>query len=272
METVSFTSYKVATSLPLNKIAAFLKTNMKFRWNEYILVSGNQLDTILKYHSNNKAVYIFKYGCICFANLTDNEIYSFLKYIGSIGSIASKINYNLMHKFHESHNIKIDDNLRCSLWKNSSTKVDYNENANHILSIILARSTQMYSFEMQLNTMLDNAEKFIVSLQKGHLSMFTKKSYTTMAKILRFEFESMSCIRIFEHPVFAEYSIKSNEIYDTLAKYYEFRDRFNIMQSKIKDLRRIVSLYSSLSHSQTENRLLIFEIFLLSLFSLAYFI
>ncbi|HOM03684.1 MAG TPA: RMD1 family protein [Acetivibrio sp.] len=269
MKTVHFTSYKVATSLPLDKIAALLKANMKFTWDEYILVAGNQLDAILKYHTEDKAVYLFKYGCISFVNFTDKEIYSFLKYLESI---TSKINYNLMPKYHESHNISIDEDGSCSLWENSDIRVDYDKNIDHILSIILARSTQMDLFETQLNTLLDEAEKFIILLQKRRLLTFTKKSCTIMAKILRFEFESMSCIRIFEHPSLDKHSIKSNEIYDILADYYEFGDRFNIMQSKIKDLRKIVSLYSSLSYSETEKRLLIFEIFLLSLFSLAHII
>ncbi|GAE89862.1 hypothetical protein JCM21531_3428 [Acetivibrio straminisolvens JCM 21531] len=179
MKTVRFISYKVAASLPLDKIAAFLKTNMKFKWNEYILVTGDQLDAILKYHSEEKAVYLFKYGCISFVNFMDKEIYSFLKYLESI---TSKMNYNLMPKYHESHNIIIDENLNCSLWENTAIKVDYDKNIDHVVSIVLARSTQMSFFETQLNTMLDNAEKFVILLQKGRLLTFTKKSYTIMLK------------------------------------------------------------------------------------------
>jgi len=63
-----------------------------------------------------------------------------------------------------------------------------------------------------------------------------------MAKILRFEFDSLSCIRIFEHPALGKHSIKLKEIYDILAEYYEFGGRFNVMQSKIKDLRKIVGI------------------------------
>jgi len=57
----------------------------------------------------------------------------------------------------------------------------------HILSIVLARSTQMLFFETQVNNLLDSAEKFVILLQKGRLLTFTKKSYAIMAKILRFE-------------------------------------------------------------------------------------
>ncbi|ABN52407.1 MAG TPA: RMD1 family protein [Hungateiclostridium thermocellum] len=269
MKTVHFISYKVAASLPLDKIAAFLKTNMKFTWDEYIVVGGEQLDTILKYHSEDKAVYLFKYGCISFVNFTDKEIYSFLKYLESI---TSRINYNLMPRYHESHNVTIDENLKCSLFENKSVEVDYDKNIDHILSIVLARSTQMLFFETQVNNLLDSAEKFVILLQKGRLLTFTKKSYAIMAKILRFEFDSLSCIRIFEHPALGKHSIKLKEIYDILAEYYEFGGRFNVMQSKIKDLRKIVGMYSSLSYSETETRLLLFEIFLLSLFSLAHII
>jgi len=121
-----------------------------------------------------------------------------------------------MPRYHESHNVTIDENLKCSLF----------------LSIVLARSTQMLFFSA------------------GQRGKITKKSYAIMAKI--------SCIRIFEHPALGKHSIKLKEIYDILAEYYEFGGRFNVMQSKIKDLRKIVGI---------ETRLLLFEIFLLSLFS-----
>jgi len=78
MKTVHFISYKVAASLPLDKIAAFLKTNMKFTWDEYIVVGGEQLDTILKYHSEDKAVYLFKYGCISLSILRIKKFTAFL--------------------------------------------------------------------------------------------------------------------------------------------------------------------------------------------------
>lgn len=269
MKTVRFASYKVASSLPLDKIAAYLKTQMTFRWNEYIILNSNQLDIILKYHTEGKSVYLFKYGCISFVNFMDNEVYDFLKHFELI---TGKINYNLFYKFHESHIIEIDDNLRCRLWKGSSTKINYTDSISHIVSIVLAKSAGMYVFETELTNLFDSAEKFIIFLQKGRLSMYVKKSAVLISKILRFEFDSINSVMILDRPLFTENSIKSKEIYDALADYYELDDRFSVMQSKINDLREMVGHYSSLSHNQSESRLLRFEIFLLALFPLFHII
>lgn len=263
MRTINFKSYKIASFLPLERIAAFLKTQIQFSWNEYIMLSGDHLNMILKYHTDGKYAYLFNYGCISFVNFDDNEVYTFIRYIESIGA---KVNSGLIYKFRESHIINVDDNLACKLWRKNDKEYKYSECINHIVSVVLAKSTELYMFETELDRLLDNAEKFILFLQKGRLRFYRKKSSIIVSKILRFEYESIHSVRILERPGFVERSLESKEIYDALSHHYQLDDRFTILQGKINDLREILRLYSSLSHKQSQSRLYLFEIFLLSLF------
>jgi len=269
MKKLNFICYKVALSLPLEKIAAFLKTQMTFSWKEYIELKDKQLDIILKTDSEDKSVYLFKYGCISFVNFSNDEIYSFLKYIELI---IGKIDYSLFYEYHESHVLEVDDDLCCSFCNESNTKIKYTDDINHTIAIILAKSVEMSTFDTKLSELLGNAEKFIVFLQKGRLKWYRKKSCLIISKILRFEFDSINSVRILDRPLFAEHSIKSKEIYDSLMEYFEISDRFKILQNKINDLREITELYTSLSQNQSEYRLIMFEILLLLLFPLSYVI
>ncbi|WP_010248446.1 RMD1 family protein [Acetivibrio cellulolyticus] len=263
MESIKIKSVKVAPVLPLDKIVELLGTPMKFRWDEYITLSGNELDLVLKYNTENKHVYIFKYGCISFANFEDDEIYTFIKYIESFGS---KINYSLLYKYYEIHYIKVLPNQKINLWQNSNVEYDYSDTLIHVTSIILAKSTELSSFESDLNMLLDDAEKFITYLQKGRLGFYRKKSSVLISKMLRFEYDSIHSIRILDRPGFVEQTSELRDIYDIISKYYELDERLSVVNGKIDSLHDLLDLYSNLSFKQTENRLILFEIFLLALF------
>lgn len=268
MKAIRFKSCKVAVSLPLDRIAAFLKTQMQFSWDEYIILNGEQLDIILKYNTAQKHVYLFKYGCISFVNFEDNEIHDFLQYL--IG-ITGKINYELLYTYFETHTLEVDDDGFCDLCNNGN-KYPFDESLIHIISVVLAKSTELNKIENDLNLLLSKSEKFIYYIKKSRSNFFIQKSTMLISKILRFEYDSIHSIRIFERPSFVEQRIEYKERYDIISKYYELDDRYRVLTGKTGDLRLIVKQYSKLSHKRTENSLLLFEIFLLALFPIFHII
>ncbi|OPZ93764.1 MAG: hypothetical protein BWY74_01001 [Firmicutes bacterium ADurb.Bin419] len=263
MENIRIKSIKVAAFLQLDKIVELLGKPMKFSWNEYIALSGQELELILKYNTKNKHVHIFKYGCISFANFEDDEIYTFIKYIESIGG---KVNYSQLYKYHDIHNVKIHPNKKIELCQNDTTQYDYSDALIHTISIILAKSVELSRYEADLNKLLDDAEKFITYLQKGRLGFYRRKSSILISRILRFEYDGIHNIRILDRPDFVEQTYELRDIYDTLSKYYELDERMNVVRGKIDSLHDILDLYTSLSFNHSENRLIAFEIFLLAMF------
>jgi uncharacterized Rmd1/YagE family protein len=263
MKNTKIKSVKVATFFSLDKFVELFNIPMQFKWDEYLILSRRDLDLILKYNNQNKHVYIFKYGCISFVNFEDEEIFTFIKYIESIGF---KINHSLVYKYYDIHNLKVMPNQKIKLMNGSDVEYDYNDKLIHTISVILSKSTELYRFEAELNKVLDEAEKFITFLQKGRLGFYRRKSSILISKILRFKYDSIHNIRVLDRPAFVEQSISLRNIYDDLSEYYELDERINVIKGKISSLHDILDLYTNLSFNQSETRLILFEIFLLVLF------
>lgn len=265
MKTLNFNCFKIASRLPLGTLASFFNTHSPLSWKNYICLKGNHIDIVLKYQTTLKEAYLFEFGCVTFVNFTSDEIRVFLQYLKSI---VGNIDSNMFTKFHESHTMKINNFGRCNLWKGNSQTILFHDYIIPITSIILAKSTALYKMEVDVGNLLDKAENFIHYLKKGKLHANTKHYTVTYAKIIRFEYDGINSIRIFDRSFDGDENVHAREVYDILAEYYELHERFDVIAGKVEDLRNIIGSYSSLSHNYNEKRLLMFEIFLLCLFPL----
>lgn len=267
MPTINFNCFKLATKLPLGKIAAFFKIHQPVSWEGYLVLEDKHLEAVFKYSANSKQVYLFEFGCATFVNFNIGEIRCFIDYLKTLVDVVDN---NLFAVFHESHSLEVNKDGNCVLWSGNTSYVKYNEYVTHIVSMVLAKSTALSQIEVEADNLLNEAEKFIGYLKKGWLRANTRKSAATIARILRFEYESITNIRIFDRFFDSKAGVASKEIYDHMAEHYELHDRFKVIKSKTNDLKRIVNNYSTLSYNDTERRLLIFEIFLLALFPISH--
>jgi len=256
MEPVYFKSYKISLKLPLDKIEAFFNLHKPLNWKEYVTLDRNHLSKILQYNTESKIVYLFKYGCVCFVNFDENEIYTFLQYIDSI---IGSVDFYLFSKFNENHLEYIDD-TKCV-----SSKACY----IHIICIILAKSVELNKLETDLEGLLDKTEKLINFLQSGKLHI-NKKFILIASKILQLEYHYANNIKILERNIYDNENIESRDSFDRLSKYYELDERRKVIQSKMDDMRNIFTAYSCFSYKQREARTYWFEISLLSLFPISY--
>jgi len=256
MKPYYYKSYKISLKLPLDKLEACFKLHAPPNWREYITLKEYHLSKIFKFNIGSKIVYLFKYGCVCFVNFNEEEICIFLKYIDSI---IGGIDYNLFSKFNETHTEAINDS-KCE---------SFNAGYIHSVCIILAKSVELNKLETDLEGLLDKTEKLINFLQSGKLSV-NKKTTLTISRILRLEYHYANNIKIFERNIFDNEDIESKASFDRLSKYYELEERRKVIQSKMDDMRNILTTYSSYSYNQKEAKTYWFEIALLSLFPLSY--
>jgi required for meiotic nuclear division protein 1 len=256
MGSAHFKCYKISLKLPLDKIVAFFDLHEFPDWKDYITLDRKHISKILQYDSESKIVYLYKFGCVCFVDFYENEIYSFLQYIESmIGSI----DFIMFSKFNASHTENMEDSKLMS------------SNAGYINTIcfILARSVELDKLERDLDDLLDKAEKHMNLMQSEKLRM-DKKVILTAAKILRLEYHYANNIQIFERNIYDNENIESRASFDKLSKDYELDERRRVIQSKMEDIRKIMKAYSFFSYKQRESRTLWLEIALLSLFPLSY--
>ena len=269
MKTVHFNCFKVASRISLSAVASVFQITPPQSWEKYLLLKGRHLDMVLKGKATSKEAYIFDFGCITFVNFNQDETRVFLEYMESI---TGGIDYGLFGRFHESHTIRIDSSGGFKLWKDSPHSIAFGSGVIPIISVVLAKSTALYRIETQTAALLDEAEKFIHYLQKGKLRANTRSYISTIARILRFEYDSINSIRIFDRSLNIDGSIRYRDMYDSLAEFYELHERFDILKSKVGDLRNIISAYSTLSYNHHQRRLFMFEVLLLALFPLSYLI
>jgi len=269
MKTVRFTGYKISSGIDLKKVAAFFRLPAPKSWEDCIILGEQQLAEAYKYKLPSKKIYIFEFGCVTFENFHMDETGEFFKYLRLI---TGEYDYRMLARYNESLAIKVFEDHRVSLWKGSTRTFPYSDSLAGIVAVVLAKSVALSKVEADVDPLLDEAGDFIAKLQSGKLNTGTRKFASTMAHILRFEFESAAGIRIFDRPSEANRGLILRGAYDELASYYELEDRYEVLEKKVSELRNIARSYSTLRYWKQENRLVLFEVFLLVLFPLSYFV
>lgn len=266
MKTIHFKSCKIGSSIPLEKPAAFFSMHRSSSWKEYIVLQGRHLEEILKKKCVSERAYLFEFGCITFVDFDESDIRVFLEFLSGM---VDPIDYSMVARFAESHSVEVEEDSRqFRLWDGSSDTYPYEESMIPLIAIILAKSTALNQIELDVDSNIDKSGKYLEYLKKGRLRFSKKASTAIISELLKFEYESINTVRIFDRSVAVTDSMNSRNLYDSLARYYELQDRFDVLQHKIGSLRSTMKTYNSLSYRQSENRLYLLEIFLLGLFPL----
>jgi uncharacterized Rmd1/YagE family protein len=265
MKTIRFKSCKIGSSIPLEKPAAFFRIQRSSSWREYIVLEGHHLEAVLKKPCGSMRAYLFDFGCITFVNFDEFDVQVFLEFFAGM---VDPIDYSMAARFAESHSIEAEANSAFSPWAGSERTFKYEESVIPLIAVILAKSTALNKIEADVNANIDESGKYIDYLRRGRLRVNKKALTVVISEFLKFEYESIHTVRIFDRSAGDNHNLNCRELYDALAEYYEINDRFDVLQSKIDSFRNTMKIYNSLSYRQGENRLYVFEIFLLGLFPL----
>lgn len=264
MDRIILNTYKVATRLPLVQISSFINLRQAAGWKEYIKFDRAEIEKILKYDSGNKAVYLYKYGCITFLNFNQDEVSIFLEYLGTL---FIDLDYKLLSKFNENHEMILMSDVYVNLWEGDEVKFHYQQHVDDIAAAVLARSTELYKIETELSEVLDEAGTFISKLNKGYLRANSKKVASTLAKSIRFRYRSIESVKLLDRPLEFK-NLESRQIFDKMSGYFELNERYAVISNQMDILDSVMREYLSFGSKQSENRLLLFEILLLASFPL----
>ncbi|MFA9422001.1 MAG: RMD1 family protein [Sedimentibacter sp.] len=268
MERVNFNTYKAAAKLPLAQIGSFFNLKLEAVWKEYIKIDSNEVEKILKYSSPNKSVYIYTYGCVTFINFNQEEIYVFLEYLGKT---YVELDYKMISKFSETHVMYLNsEDASIKLWEDADEEFHYGKYINDIVATVLAKSAELYKIETELSEVLDEAGKFIMYLNRGYLRANKKKVISTIAKCIRFKYRSIENVRLLGRSSEFNRTMESRNIFDKVSELFELDERYVVLLNRMNILDSITGEYFIFRSQQSERRLLLFEILLLSLFPLSH--
>ena len=266
MQRIDFDCYKVAAKIPLVPFAFYFGLQEQSHRKEYLEIKEDCLARIIKYNRVEQSVYIFECGCITFVNFNAEEMHIFFHFMDTI----SKLNKQLYFDCRQSFSISVEDKNAFCLVEQTAELEELNAVVIPTIGIALAKLTALVVMEEELKKIFDEAEVFVERMQKGKINIRAIKYARETAKILRFEYNSAYCIRIFERCDIANSFIESRILFDRFLENFEYRKRIKVLQQKMAALHDIFNLFIVLSQNWQEDFELYIEIFLLAIFPFFY--
>lgn len=250
----SFSCYKVSLKLNLQLVAAFFKIPHSDVDPDCLVFNPKQVGAVLKFETPTKFVWLFKFGCICFANFDSSETYHFLKHLEFA---YDTINFNLFSQYNENYNLELDDTSEpVVLWKILG-----------IYALTLAKSIELQYLQAKLDLVYDRAERLIFDLQRGFPKPTSRSLKKMTIEIVKIQLALLNKLKVLERPKdFDDLELKN--IHNSAINTFELLKRFETIQTKIITIIEIITPYQKLGFNRQEKRLLIFETVLLALFPL----
>lgn len=248
MTTYSFSAFDVCYEIVLPIIAKHFNVTKKFKWEEPLVLTGNQLKEIVT-DIEGKSVYVYSFGSIVFVNFEYHQCMDCIKYLRNAGMEKC---FKNMSNFTNTENMKlqVEEGHDMEVNFNSITVGTLKEYHIHTLALMLARSISLEKIEIDIDSLFDEVEKIMDYLDKGILKIKDEKLGKISSKILRIKFDVVSNLGLLDKPDIAWYYEGAEDLYEQLNELFEIKDRFERIKNKTEILSNVMEVFSSLMHSK----------------------
>lgn len=251
MNVWDFQSIVVGNEINLSAIASHFGVNKKFKWEDPLILSGSVLNGLLN-NTENKHVYIYNFGSIVFINLAFNEIQDVAKYLKRIDK---NLRIDNIQKFIDDYKLEVSPEHEYSLGNEVMTASVYEDYYMDIISMILAKSISLEKTEYETDKLLDNIEDMIGFLEQGKFNMSDKQLANATAKVIRFKYNTISNLMLFEKPSAAWNNEDIEKFFMEMMSLFDIEDRYAKITRKTEILRNITEVFGSLSHEKRATKL-----------------
>ena len=188
---------------------------------------------------------LYAYGVVCFINFQEEEMRALVALFHQI----EPVDYQSFGNMYEGY------------------QTSTSEAVIPVLSEVLAKSVSLNQIEKRLEGLLDHGDTLLDRMARNKL-LLNKKSQRQVGKVLAYRYRLIKYLRIFDRPIFTATESRLEQAYDEAAKEFELEDRYEAINKKLMELRRIDEAYFKLGQKRTEIRLYLFEVLLLATFPL----
>jgi uncharacterized Rmd1/YagE family protein len=241
----------ISTEIHLSQISAYFGINKKFKWEEPLVLNENHLKGILP-HPEEKYVYIFHFGSIASVNLTLHELKDVVQYLKRIDkNLKDNISFNYVEDF----KIIVEENAQFEVNYDSIVVDSLKGLYIDIVATILAKSVSLKKIEVDTDLLLDEIEKVMCFLDKGHLNLSDEQLAKMSGKILKFKYTSLSYLMVLDKPDIAWKVEAAEDFFVQLSDLFELRDRYDKIRHKTEVLLDITEVFAGLTHAKRGTRL-----------------
>lgn len=247
LESLKLKAYSVSAELDLNRIAILRGIKKKYTWEEPLVLQGSTLFDVLDTEvKDEQMVFLFSFGSVIFFNLEEESIKKVLTFLYNYMPGIEIENYS---KFSDDYEIRIDSNKKMAITDEYVVIETYESYISEIISTVIAKSVALERVEENMTTILDSIESVIDKLEKGKKLISNREHGKVIAKIVRFEYSTISYIMILDRPDTTWAKSDAGELYDSMSEFFELSDRYEILRKKIETINSIVDNFSSMSNS-----------------------
>jgi uncharacterized Rmd1/YagE family protein len=236
----------VSNEFNLDKIAIHFGINMKFKWEDTLILVDNQLKGLIR-DPAGKQVRIFPFGSIVFVNFSPPEITDIVNYLRRIDK---NVYTEAPFEYTDDYRIEVDADCAPAINNDCMMVSEAYDYQLEIVTGILAKSVALEKIEASINKLLDDVEKIVGYLHKGYLSISDERLGRLSAQILGFKLDTISYIMLLDKPAITWNNNMAAELYDELSTIFELSDRYVNAGHKIETLMEITEVFSGLAHAK----------------------
>lgn len=252
MKTAELKALMVANEINLNKLAEHFGIRRKFKWEDILYLSSNQLKGIIK-ETENKKVYVFYFGSIVFVNMVYHEIKDVINYLKTINN--NIMNNPVEPDYIEEYKIEEDENRELTINDELMVVPEMKNFYLEVAATVLAKSVALHKIEVDIDAVFDQVEKLIELLNKGILSIRYRQLSSLYARILTFKYKTISYIMLLDKPDLVWENANAEAAFISLSNLYELNERHDAIKHKTETLLDGAEMFSNLAHAKRGMRL-----------------
>lgn len=252
METHSYTAYALEGELDLNRLAASLGIQRRYRWEEPMVLSPVGFTPLGADAPNVERVYLYYFGGVVFQNCTAEMVRYFFD---GMAKSHEGFRSHPSLKYHDDYSLRIDEQGVPAITNDYAVVPRHDPVLTDIICFVLAKSVALERIEDRVDQVLDEMEGLIALLDQGKLSIPDKRLGKLASSILNFKYKSIAHVMVLDKPEITWENPLADRVYTTMATLFELDQRYQEIKHKSETLMDITEVFTSLSHSRRAARL-----------------
>lgn len=246
-----FKAIVLTNELNLSKIAQHFGVKLKFKWEDFLLLKGEQLKGIIA-TGENKQIYLFHFGSMVSVNLQHHEIMDVVRYLKRLDL---NINEEKVFTYEDDYSLEVSPDEEPAI--NNDMMLVHEQKKYHtdLVATVIAKSVSLDKSEVEVDVLLDKIEVVVHNLSQGNLGVSDSELARMTSEILTFRLDALSSLRLLDNPDITWDNEEASALYQELLVLFELKERYENLRHKTETLMDITDAFSGLAHAKRGTRL-----------------
>lgn len=264
MDKLRFYSFQIRDKLDLDLYANYFGCSRPIKWQEFLFLDNRLIQEVLKRDIKDHEIYLYEYGVATFVGFYEDEIRELLFLFHRI----QEVNYSYFAQYYEHFQLKVGAYKEAYLEEEKPLVL---KDLKPIIAEITAKSVGLHHMEADLEKKINGVEPLLIQMSKGRVKI-DKKTKEILGEIIVFKYNLIRTLRLLELTSDENRKMIPKEAIVFLMEQFELQDRYQIVINKIDELKQMLYRYYEFHYHKKERDLYKFEVLLLAMFPLSYFV